>query len=715
MNAPLEHPHRGRAAGRILAVAGLIFTIAAHGGDAATDVDGAAIASADLGAQWLSYGRNYSEQRFSPLDSIDRTTVTKLGLQWYLDLPDTHSLESTPLAVDGVLYFTTSWGVVHAVDAAGGKELWTYDPQALDVLAQAPERLRIQWGTNRGVAFWKGKVYVGTPDGRLVALAADTGKPVWSVQTFDPATPRYITGAPRAFNGKIIIGHGGGDVGSVRGYVTAYDAETGKQAWRWYAVPGDPAQGFEDKAMAMAAKTWRGEWWKLGGGGAMWNAITYDPELNRIYLGTGNGVPWNQKLRSPGGGDNLFICSIVALDANTGRYLWHYQLNPGDTWDLDAAAGDLMQATLPIDGKPRKLLMTAAKNGFFYVLDRTTGKLISADQFGKQTWAKSIDLKTGRPVEISGARFENGEVLMWPGSAGAHNWQSMSFNPGTGLVYIPTLSVPGFYNDRGIDPAKWRSAEFAANFGINGIQADIPVDAGSSALIAWDPLARKEKWRDPLPSAWPAGTLTTKGGLVFEGDARGEFIAYDAADGRQLWSFDAERGIVAPPISYSVNGIQYISVLVDWSGGAVEQGGGSLFSQFGWTYHSNGRRLLTFAIDGTAKLPPTQNLTSAPIDVPDYQIDPAQAQRGAVVYAQTCFACHGSAAISGGATPDLRASTVAADPASFAGIVHDGALKLAGMPQFNNLTPDDVQALYAYIRERARAALQEKNSKPKQK
>jgi quinohemoprotein ethanol dehydrogenase len=708
MSALLGNRRGGRGARRALAAAGLILSVVASRGADATDVDGAAIASADMGAQWLSYGRNYAEQRFSPLDAINKTTVQKLGLQWYLDLPDTHSLEATPLAVDGVLYFTTSWGVVHAVDAVRGKELWTYDPKSLDVFAQSPKRLRAQWGTHRGVAFWKGKVYVGAPDGRLIALAADTGKPVWSVQTLDPGTPRFISGAPRAFNGKIIIGHGGGDVGSVRGYVTAYDAETGKQVWRWYAVPGDPAHGFEDKAMAMAAKTWRGAWWKLGGGGAMWNAITYDPELNRIYLGTGNGVPWNQKLRSPGGGDNLFICSIVALDADTGRYIWHYQLNPGDTWDLDAAAGDLMQATLPIDGKPRKLLMTAAKNGFFYVLDRTTGKLISADPFGKQTWAKSIDLKTGRPVEIPGARFENGEVLMWPGSAGAHNWQSMSFNPDTGLVYIPMLAFPGYYNDRGIDPSNWRPAEFAANFGLNGIQGDIPTNAGSSALIAWDPLTSKEKWRQPLPGAWPAGTLSTKGDLVFQGNARGEFVAYDADDGRRLWSFDAERGIVAPPISYSVDGTQYISVLVDWSGGAVEQGGGSMFSQFGWTYHSNGRRLLTFALDGTAKLPPTPSPAPTPIDVPDYHIDPTQAARGAVVYAETCFACHGSAAISGGGTPDLRASTVAADAAGFHSIVHDGALKLAGMPQFDNLPEDDVKALYAYIRDRARAALQDK-------
>lgn len=301
------------------------------------------------GRDWASISRTFSEQRYSPLDLINDRNVKRLGLAWSLDLPGINSVSSEPIAVDGVLYFAVGQAIVHAVNVRTGKLLWRYDPEVAKV---AGHKLRLAWGS-RGVAFWKGKVYVGTLDGRLIAIDAKTGRPSWSVQTTEAEDDRFISGAPRVFNDKVIIGHGGGDLGDTRGYVTAYDATTGKQAWRFWTVPGDPAKGFENKAMEMAAKTWNGQWWKFGGGGGtVWNAMTYDPEFNRIYLGTGNGTPWNQKIRSPGGGDNLFLCSVVALDADTGEYVWHYQTNPGETWDYNSAM-EMVLATRVIDGKPR--------------------------------------------------------------------------------------------------------------------------------------------------------------------------------------------------------------------------------------------------------------------------------------------------------------------------------------------------------------------------
>ncbi|MGE3775238.1 MAG: PQQ-binding-like beta-propeller repeat protein, partial [Gammaproteobacteria bacterium] len=383
---------------------------------AATTVDNAAIADEKHGANWLSYGRTYSEQRYSPLMQIDATNVGNLGVAWYLDLPGHRSLMATPLVVDGVMYFTGSFATVFAVDTRTGKQLWEYDPKVIEA---AGDRGRVMWDSNRGVAYWKGKVFVATGDGRLNAIDAATGKEVWSVMTVDPKLAYFINGAPRVFNDKVIIGNGGTEWGGLRGYVTAYDTATGKQLWRFYTVPGNPADGFEDEAQAMAAKTWHGKWWEHGGGGTGWNGLTYDPEFNRIYLGTGNGSPWNQKIRSPGGGDNLFLCSVVALDADTGKYAWHYQTVPGETWDYNSNM-DMVLADLSIDGKPVKAMLHAPKNGFFYVIDRATGKLISAEKIGKVTWATHVDLQTGRPVEAPGARYEDGEELVWPGPLGVH-------------------------------------------------------------------------------------------------------------------------------------------------------------------------------------------------------------------------------------------------------------------------------------------------------
>lgn len=657
----------------------------------ATTVDNAALGDETDGTNWLAYGRTFSEQHFSPLDQINRGNVQKLGLAWSLDLNDVPNVSSVPVEVDGVIYMTVGYGVVKAVDAVSGRLLWSYDAHC------DPIKMRLAWGV-RGVAFWEGKVYSGVQDGRLIALDAKTGALVWQTQTTQPNDKRYITGAPRVFNGKVIIGHGGADFGHVRGYVTTYDAETGKQLWRWYIVPGNPADGFEDKSMEMAAKTWTGQWWKYGGGGAAWNAITYDPEFNRVYIGTGNGGPWNEKLRSPGGGDNLFLCSVVALDADTGRYLWHYQTVPGESWDFNSTM-DITLATVTIDGKPRKVILHAPKDGFFYVIDRETGKLISAEKIGKVTWAERVDLRTGRPVEVRGARYENGEALIWPGSGGVHNWQPMAYSPDTGLVYIPARELPGYYNDKGFD-AQTYDMDRDGPLGIHAFTDDIPKNAGSSSLLAWNPVLQKKAWRVPTPGATPGGVMATHGGLVFEGQADGRFIARDVDSGQALWTFDMGVGTQAPPISYSVNGKQYVSILTGWAGGVMVLG--SLSAQHGWVGRDHPRRLLSFALDGNAQLPPSPPPSiPKPIDDSAFKVDTVKADKGKQIYMR-CTICHGSGVVAGGFAPDLRASPVPLSAAAFKTVVHDGALVGRGMPVFAELSDDDLEDLRHYIRQRAR-------------
>ncbi len=407
------------------AAALLSLACLARAQSAGKPVDGERITNADAEpGNWLSYGRTYSEQRFSPLARINDKNVQKLGLAWFADLDTNRAQEATPLIVDGVMYISTAWSLVKAYDARSGKLLWAYDPQ---VHRELGVNACCDVG-NRGVAAWNHKIFVGAYDGRLVALDDATGKVLWSTMTVDPAKPYTITQAPRVIKGRVIIGNSGGEYGA-RGYISAYDAETGKLAWRFFTVPGDPSQPFENQAMARAAKTWSGEWWKLGGGGPVWDAISYDPKLNLLYFGTGNGVQWARSARSAGKGDNLYLASIVALHADTGEYAWHYQATPGEEWDFDAVQ-QLVLADLNVDGKLRQVLMQANKNGFFYVLDRKTGALISAKAIVPVTWASGVDIKSGRPIENKEARYsDTGKpVDVKPGPLGAHNWQPMAFN-----------------------------------------------------------------------------------------------------------------------------------------------------------------------------------------------------------------------------------------------------------------------------------------------
>jgi quinohemoprotein ethanol dehydrogenase len=581
-----------------------------------TVVDAEALAAVGNGDNWLAYGRNFSEQRYSPLAQVDDGNVSQLGVAWYVDLPNDRSLVGTPLVVDGVLYYEGSYNVLRAVDAKSGELLWEYDPQVIET---AGDRLRVVWDYSRGIAFWKGAIYQATMDGRLIAVDARTGTELWSRMTVDPELPLYITGVPKVFKDKVIIGNGGTEFGQIRGYVTAYDAATGEQAWRWWTVPGNPADGFENEAMAMAAETWTGEWWNFGGGGTVWNGITYDPDFDVVYLGTGNGAPWNPKIRSPGGGDNLFLCAIVALDADTGEYRWHYQTTPGEAWDYNSNM-DIVLADLTIEGRDVKALMHAPKNGFFYVIDRSTGQLISAEPFARTTWASEIDPETGRPVEIPGARYEEGEAEIYPSPWGAHTWHAMSYNPGTGLAYVPTMDIGAVYSDEGVDIKTWESPDWA----FEGTGVDLTVaeaETSSSALKAWDPVEQRAAWEVPLPGVWNAGTLTTAGNLVLQGRADGQLFAYRADDGSVLWTFDLGSGISAAPITYAVDGTQYVSLLVGW-GAAMPALGTSLPAQHGWSYRVHPRRLVTFAIGGDVELPP-----SPPPFFPEPLVAPSRSSR----------------------------------------------------------------------------------------
>ena len=650
------------------------------------------------GSNWAAYGRNYSEQRYSPLKQINTETVSGLGVEWFLDLPEDRMLLATPLVVDGVIYFTGSFSKTRAVDAKTGKLLWEYDPESVK---HAGDRLRIMWDQNKGPAFWNGKVIISTIDGRLVGLDAKTGEKIWETMTIDPRRAYYITGAPKVFKGKVIIGNGGTEQEAARGYVTAYNADTGEQEWRFWVVPGNPADGFENKAMEMAAETWTGEWWEHGGGGNTWNGITYDPEFDQVLIGTGNGSPWNRKIRSPDGGDNLFLCSIVALDADTGEYKWHYQTVPGETWDYNSNM-DIVLVDLKFNEQTVKALMHAPKNGFFYVLNRENGELLSAEKLGKVTWASHIDLKTGRPVEIPGSRYEDGEETVWPSPYGTHSWHAMSYNPDTGLVYIPTIEMPAVFRDTGIDHKAWESPHFRASVGVEFGTEDTPADYGLAYLVAWDPLKHTKVWEHQLPPLWNPGTMTTAGNLVFQGRADGEFVAYHAVSGERLWSLDLGSGISAPPVTYSVDGKQYVSLLVGWGGAGLISG--SLAAQHGWKYKVHPRRLYTFAIDGDTPVPPSPPPTYAqPIDLPDFKIDEKLARYGNQLWAESCFLCHGGGVVSGGGAPDLRESPIATVREAFVDVVVNGAKHANGMPRFKHFTDKEIDGLLHYIRERARA------------
>ncbi len=674
----------------------LFISVSCKQEKAGSVIDDVAISNESETAQWLAYGRTHSEQRFNPLDEINENNVNELKVDWYLDLPKDVGLVSTPLVVDGILYFTGTMNIIRAVDAVTGERIWEFDPE---VREHIKGKKQTGWSHSRGISFYKGKIFTATWDGRLIAIDAKTGKEIWTAVTFDPHRALYITGAPKAFKNKVIIGNGGTEDGPTRGFVTAYDVETGKVAWKFYIVPGNPADGFENKAMEMAAKTWTGEWWKHGGGGNAWHGFTYDPELDVLYIGTGNGAPWNRKVRSPEGGDNLFLCSIVALDPDNGEYLWHYQTTPGETWDYNSSM-DIVLADLNMDGEEMKVILHAPKNGFFYVINRETGKLISAEPFVETTWATHIDMQTGKPVETKNARYENGPVDITPNPWGAHTWHAMSYNPQTGLVYIPALHQSVKFSDEGINLESWQGRDFAAGTAAHMLEADQQPRDYPASLIAWDPIKQKEAWSVPQDVFWNAGTLTTAGNLVFQGRSDGKFLAYNAETGEVLWTFDAGLGISAAPTTYKINGVQYVSLLVGFGGGYAR--GGYESHKLGWAYGAHTRRLITFSLDGKKDLPPQPpRFFPRPIKDPEFILDEDLAIQGYNEYWK-CFNCHGDGMFGGSMAPDLRASPIPLDFNSFAAVVRDGLKNNMGMPSYPEMSDEQLEALRHFIRKRAR-------------
>jgi quinohemoprotein ethanol dehydrogenase len=638
---------------------------------------------------WTGRNGSADETAYSPMARINTRNVNRLGLAWALDLPGERTLQATPLAIDGILYFTGSYSAVYAVDAVTGKMLWRHDPE---VWKHNPLKMHFSLPVNRGVAYADGRIFAATLDGRLLALDAQTGRELWTVPTVSADSMQTINGAPRAFNGKVVIGNAGSDFGA-RGYVSAFDAVTGRQLWRFYTAPGTPEQNEGDPTMQRAAETWNGDYWKTGTGAAVWDNITFDHDLNRIYVGTGNG-PYDSKEPASKKADHLYVASIVALDADTGAYLWHYQTTPRDAWDFDATQ-QMTLADIIVAGVHRKVLIQAPKNGFLYVLDRQDGRLISAQKTGKVNWADRIDLATGRPVEGTGAHYGTGETTIWPGPLGSHSVQTMSFSPKTRLIYLPYMKLGVRYSRSAVD----ENGLVLGDLSISSVDGD-PARAGG-ILLAWDPATQKARWSAPLATIWNGGTLATGGGLVFHGTADGILTAYDASAGRPLWRFNAGLGINAAPLSYSVDGRQYVSVLVGYGGSSAIWG-----MNVGWKFNAQPRRLLTFALGGSATLPPTQgpDLSVNALDDPALQLDAADVKAGHALFLQ-CAICHGLNLISTGSpAPDLRESAIALRRESLWTVLHDGTLLPLGMPRFEALTETEVRQIHAYIRAGARAA-----------
>ena len=655
------------------------------------------------GGEWLSHGRTYREQRFSPLDSVNRDNVDELDLVWSFKFDTARGMEATPIVHDGVIYVSTGWSHVHAIDARSGEELWHYDAK----IPKAQLAKTCCGPVNRGVAIWQEdsdsplQVFFGALDGRLIALDAATGMENWSVQS-TPTDGNYsVTGAPRIVKGMIIIGNGGAELG-VRGYVSAYDVTTGEMKWRFYTVPGDRNKPQENAALEAALETWSGdEWYKLGGGGGTaWDSLVYDPELDLLYIGTGNGSPWNRELRSPGGGDNLYLSSIVALRPDTGEYVWHYQVTPADNWDYTATQ-QMVLAELEIEGEMRSVIMQAPKNGFFYVLDRKTGELLSAEKFGRVTWATHVDMETGRPVESKFANYqENGGSFIWPSPYGAHNWQPMSFSTKTGLMYIPVQSIPSYFSavkevmyrvnrwNTGVDlntnrdPKSWVAGRASADALIYG------------ELVAWDPVKRKRAWKVHHSKPSNGGILSTAGDLVFQGTWDGTFAAYDAYNGKKLWQYKSDSAVLAGPMTYELDGEQYIAVAQGSGGTVMITVGDELMKK-----KTNQNKLLVFK---KGRFNQTVSLASnelATIKALGHKVnsDPAVIKQGESLYHNNCASCHGINALSNYVVPDLRYMSEQTH-SDFASIVIGGTRTHKGMIGFyETLGLDDVDAIHAYL------------------
>jgi quinohemoprotein ethanol dehydrogenase len=680
--------------GRIAALLGAFALLA---GSMAGAQQGDPLASPAPG-EWPSDGRDYTAQRYSPLTQIDASNVNQLGLAWYDDLDTYRGVEATPIFADGVLYNILPFNVTIAYDARTGQRLWTYDPQ----VPRENARYACCEPVARGLAMHGDRIIIATLDGKLIALDKATGQPVWTTRTFERDFPYSITGAPRVFGDKVVVGQSGGDFG-VRGFVSAYDVNTGAKLWKFFLTPNDPAKGPDGEAsdpiMNMIRATWSedGLWKQLGGGANPWDSIAYDPDLDLVYIGTGNASPHSRYYRSDNRGDNLFVCSIVALHAGTGEYAWHYQMNPGEEWDWTCTSS-IVTADLEIDGRMRKVLMQAPKNGFFYVLDRATGEFISAKNHVMQNWNEGFD-EEGRPITSEAVRYGFDPALVMPGPGGAHNWFPMAYSPRTRLAYFPAYQSGFVY---ALAP-NWTPQPMRSNSGWGGFGPDMaarraPLQAQANAiekawLTAWDPVRQQVAWQVELPRHGNGGVFVTASDLVFEGTTKQTFAAFDARTGRVLWEYPTQSAPVAGGITYMLDGVQYVAINAGWGGGAaqIEQGAGIELPRAK-------ARLLVFKLGGTAQLPPLAATAAVP-PPPPLRASEATVQRGAQLFAQTCAVCHGQRAIGG--VKDLRHMT-ADTHRLFNDIVLKGLYLDKGMASFADLlSQEEADAIHAYLIARA--------------
>ncbi len=666
-----------------------IFVATAAYSESAGNVTQARIlAESSKGENWFLNGGNFRGEHFSPLTQINTRNVGGLKLEWSLDLPAPDGIAATPIVVDGTIYLSAPRSVVFAIDAATGKMRWTYDPELYKKFAQEPY-LSLRGRSNRGVAVWEGKVFIGVADCRLIALDAGTGMVIWSTVTCDPALGYGISDAPHVGGGKVFIGNAGSESQQKnRGYVSAYDVDDGKLLWRFFTVPSDDPDENRTPAMKMAAATWSGDaWQQFGGGGSAWNEMTYDPESDLLFFGTAGALPYLYKERNPDGGDNLFTSSVLAINANTGEYVWHYQTVPHDSWEYNATM-NIVLADLTIEGKLREVAMIAPKNGFFYVLDRLSGELISAEKFAKVNWATQINLETGRPELDPAGMFwnlpEGVTTAIWPNMWGAHNWRAMAYHPDRKLVYIPVIDTPQIVTNL-------REGDYIDTMDLIDEVDGEPHSPGK--LLAWDPVTQSKRWAVDHNLAVSGGVLTTAGNLVFQGNGMGEFNAYDAETGETIWSVSTGTAISAAPVSYWLGDSQQI---------LVPAGVGGIMQFWYPTLHAGENvqgptRLFAFNLGGEATMPEIKALERKVADLPQMTAGLQTLELGHELYFDACLGCHGKGAVArpGGTVPDLRFASEDTYEA-WHSIVIGGARKAKGMPDFD-LTVEEADAIRNYV------------------
>lgn len=651
---------------------------------AANVTDERVLKEAGEGANWFLKGGNFRGEHYSPLAQITDENVANLGLAWSANLPTSDGIATTPIVVDGVIYLSGAYSVVFAIDASNGKLLWSFDPDVRSAFAEQPD---LSWvaRAHRGVAVYDGRVLLTTADCKLIALDANDGKPLWSKTTCDVALDYFITDSPYVGGGRVFVGNGGSESRlKNRGYVSAYDADDGELLWRFYIVPSDKSEENDTPALKMAAKTWSGDTLATyGGGGNNWNEMTYDPLSNQLFFGTSGAYPYQHTNRSPVGGDNLFLSSIVAVNAETGEYNWHYQTVDKDSWDFNATM-NIILADLTIHGAERETVLIAPKNGFHYTLDRHTGELLTVGKFATTNWATDIDVETGKPTYDPAAEYwnlEDGETTyVWPNMWGSHSWNPMAFHPGHGLSYIPVVDLPALVDNEG-------SGE--------DVVLLTEVDGKPHApgkLVAFDPASGKIRWSVDHALPYNGGLMTTAGNLVFQGNAQGRFEAYAADTGERLWSVATGSSINAAPASYTVNGTQQVLIAIG-SGGGLQYRYPELHS----TDNSHGpTRLLAFSLGATNELPQSVGYPPLP-EQPKLDASAEVIDKGALLYAGYCKSCHGKDAVSrfGSSVPDLRYATKETH-AIWDGIVIGGSKQMNGMPGVE-ISPEEAQTIRSYL------------------